>query len=156
MLIHLIRSPLGYFLYDAKVNKVESISKSLHDYLSQLEDYSNLPDSCPDTEEINSLQESGLLSPCTISGIKHPLTEHLPDFLDRSLSHLILQVTQNCNFRCSYCPYTDNSGIQRLHSTQRMTIDSARQALDFLHKHSIDAPTITVGFIGQFYGNGFS
>lgn len=148
MLIHLIRSPLGYFLYDAKVNKVESISKSLYAYLSQLEDYSNLPDSCPDTEEIISLQERGLLSPCTISGIKHPLTEHLPDFLYRSLSHLILQVTQNCNFRCSYCPYTDNTGIQRLHSTQRMTIDSARRALDFLHKHSIDAPTITVGFYG--------
>ena len=46
---------------------------------------------------------------------------------------LILNVTENCNFRCSYCLFTTNSESWRNHSKRMMSWETARPAInDFL------------------------
>ena len=66
----------------------------------------------------------------------------------RALRSIILQVIQSCNFRCTYCPYTNNTGDERTHSSKRMSLSTAQKAIDFLHNHSIDSEVIVIGFYG--------
>ncbi len=47
----------------------------------------------------------------------------------RALRSIILQVTQSCNFRCTYCPYTNNTGDERTHSSKRMSLSTAQKAI---------------------------
>ena len=62
---------------------------------------------------------------------------------------LTLQVTQACNLRCSYCVYSDvNNDLQRAHSAKRMTLEMAKKAVDFFWEHSIDSPSVNIGFYG--------
>jgi uncharacterized protein len=51
--------------------------------------------------------------------------------------HLILNVTDQCNLRCSYCPYTlADTGIIRDHGTRHMSWEVARAAIDDFLTHS--------------------
>ena len=60
---------------------------------------------------------------------------------------MTLQVTQNCNLRCSYCPYSGGYE-QRSHNNQRMSFDIAKKSMDFFIAHSEDQPEINLGFYG--------
>lgn len=58
-----------------------------------------------------------------------------------------MQVTQNCNLRCQYCVYS-GSYINRVHNNKRMSVEVAKQAIDFLVKHSENSKEISIGFYG--------
>ena len=69
--------------------------------------------------------------------------------LGRTMSQILLQVTQDCNFRCEYCVYTASiDGVQRKHQNKHMSWDTAKRAVDYLWEHSIDSDVITIGFYG--------
>lgn len=68
--------------------------------------------------------------------------------MGRALPSMTLQITQDCNFRCSYCPYTSNIGNNRLHQNKKMDIETAKKAIDFLEEHSADSTSINIGFYG--------
>ena len=68
----------------------------------------------------------------------HPKTDEVEIYLDRNLSSMTLQTTQNCNLRCSYCPYAQNNGKGRNHNEGMMEWDIAKKAIDFLHSHSVN------------------
>jgi uncharacterized protein len=68
-------------------------------------------------------------------GIKAKLQEDISDeSIMKDLSNtrlLTLQLTQNCNLRCSYCTFSGIYESSRTHRSNKMTIDTARQAIDF-------------------------
>ena len=66
---------------------------------------------------------------------------------ENNLNTIILQVTQNCNLRCQYCVYS-GSYINRVHNNKRMSVEVAKQAIDFLVKHSENSKEISIGFYG--------
>ena len=101
-------------------------------------------------ETIKEKIEDGFLSCETpIKTLKHKYTGQLEDIYLRQLSAITLQVTQDCNFRCKYCVYSeDKNKIQRSHSNKHMTWETAKAALDFLKRHSVDSNYIHVGFYG--------
>lgn len=81
--------------------------------------------------------------------LEHAYTNYLQYFMERKLSKITLQVTQNCNFRCKYCIYSeDTNKKQRSHSQESMSWDTAKEAVDFLLMHSIDSKDINIGFYG--------
>ena len=93
----------------------------LHAILTDKEnDIENLP------EELAKLKKSGYLSTqSAVKKIQHNYTRFLDIFLARKVGKITLQVTQNCNFRCRYCIYTEKEySRQRTHSAKRMSYDN--------------------------------
>lgn len=82
-----------------------------------------------------------------IEVIEHPETPYLPHLLAHNIEQLTLQVTQNCNLRCSYCVY-GGSYINRHHCNKRMDFQMAKKAIDFALERSSDSRRLSIGFYG--------
>lgn len=101
-----------------------------------------------DSSVIQKYQRQGLFLPNIVKKIEHPQTEILEHNAGHKLHQLILQVTQQCNLRCEYCAYSGIYEGSRIHSSNRMTFDVAKQAIDFFLAHSLENSDISIGFYG--------
>lgn len=145
--IKLIYTPLNYYFYDVNKNEIIKINENDYYYLSRIlttdenfsENYSS---------SISSLVKQGYLSNNRVKIIEHEETRTLKTRLNRSLKKMTLQLTQNCNLRCSYCVYSVYNINQRQHSTKRMSFSLACRAIDFFINHSIDTEICDIGFYG--------
>lgn len=144
-LVKLFRTPNAYYAFDAPKGKVIEISKETYMYLDQ--DGSGA-EHIP--SEFLELREQGFFrGESPVKQIAHPYTKILDVYMDRKIGKITLQVTQQCNFRCSYCIYSeDHNHMQRSHSSRRMDFSVAKRAVDFLREHSIDSPNLNIGFYG--------
>lgn len=138
-------TPLSAYIYDASRNQFVPVSKSLFFELVRAHNCQTLQN----REEFEALLEEGFLAPHTIKSVVHPFTKYIDLMLGRTMSQILLQVTQDCNFRCEYCVYTASiDGVQRKHQNKHMSWDTAKRAVDYLWEHSIDSDVITIGFYG--------
>jgi len=69
------------------------------------------------------------------------------------LKHLILEITQSCNFRCLYCIYGGLYESERLHNPVRMKFEIAKKAVDNLYeqccsRYRTTKDKIVIGFYG--------
>jgi uncharacterized protein len=146
--IQLFHTPnAGYFL-DVNKDEILPISESSFQYLKAvLSDEVNGSDM---PEELVALKSQGYLtSETVVQQIQHSYSEFLETFLQRKLRQITLQVTQNCNFRCSYCIYNGPpQSRQRTRSNKRMSWQTAKEAVDFLWNHSVDSSQVDIGFYG--------
>jgi len=133
------------YVYDVNTNKILRISEEVHDYLSSLT-------SATITDEhtitfVEEMKANGFLRSDRVEISEHPATSLLTFYLKNRLCQLILQVTQNCNLRCSYCTY---SGLYktRTHSSDSMSVEVAEKAIDFFIKRAKDSKTVTISFYG--------
>jgi len=55
--------------------------------------------------------------------------------LETECRQMTLGVSEQCNMRCAYCPYTGNSPGERRHSAKLMSWETARAAIDFFVDH---------------------
>ena len=149
--IHLLKTPYHEYVYDVNTNEIISISKALYDYLWMQQNKPELSISpTSDVEkEIQILKASGYLKD------KHPekIENTQIDFVENSLEHgimkLTLQVTQRCNFRCSYCDYSNDDALRnRKHSPKSMSWETAKKAIDFFSHRIRDSKSVSVGFYG--------
>ncbi len=138
------------YVYDVNKDNILRISRGLYSFLQDL--ISGTEREVTDEaicSEYNRLREEGYLSSHKMSTLQHPATELLKYKLERGMHTITLQVTQNCNLRCSYCIYSDvHNEKQRSHSNKKMTLETALKAVDFLAEHSVDSPRINIGFYG--------
>ena len=103
-LVKLFRTPNAYYAFDAPKGKVIEISKETYAYL---EHNGSGEESVPD--EFLELRGRGFFSgESPVKQISHLYTRILDVYLERRLDKITLQVTQQCNFRCSYCVYSEN------------------------------------------------
>jgi len=51
--------------------------------------------------------------------------------LNQGISQMILCVTEDCNFRCTFCVYSDNYEYTRNHSMNYMNFSVAKKAIDY-------------------------
>ena len=59
---------------------------------------------------------------------------------------LIIELTEQCNLRCSYCVFDDNYENERSHSSKKISIDLAKKSIDdFLIRTSNEAYIIFYG-----------
>ncbi|MRN55835.1 Cys-rich peptide radical SAM maturase CcpM [Paenibacillus monticola] len=141
-LIHTFKNMSQFYFFDVNKNKIINIDE---------ETYRALNDPDPTLIEgipvIRKLQSQGYLSVNRAQEIKHANGEILEELLGYNLKKIILQVTQNCNFRCNYCVYS-GSYVNRVHNNKRMDFAVARKGIDFLIAHSKDAQEIDIGFYG--------
>lgn len=151
--VHLLKSPYHHYAYDVNTNSIVSISKELFNYLRSIENSgASIPDNNPPQKvdlEIKRLKEQGYVKEKRPAKIENPVIDYLPYLLENHLGQLILQVTQQCNFRCSYCPYTIEEGeTTRNHSNKRMSWEIAKAAIDFYKEHTRDSKILYISFYG--------
>lgn len=143
--IYYFETPKNKYFYDVNSNAIVRVSPDLYDFLKSghFLEGSDVTVS----EEIVALMQAGMLGANQWKCIEHPETELLKEKLDGSIDTLTLQVTQQCNLRCKYCPYS-GSYYNRKHSNANMNIETAKKAIDFYIKHSYDRKTLNIGFYG--------
>ena len=140
----LFKDMFGNYIYNSSVNDTFELSDALY---QQLTDKSILNKDSTEYCEYSELLNLGYFS-TTPKSIIFLEKKIINSMLDRQLNHLILQVTQNCNFRCRYCPYTENDGSDRLHNISKMNSETMKKSIDFFRLHSIDSPSVSIGFYG--------
>lgn len=139
------------YFYDANRNEIVPITAAFYHYLE-----SYLADECaaliPENQDhqktFDDFVKRGYLSSHRVSVIKHPMTDYLESILDTKIESITLQITQNCNLRCNYCPYTGNYYINRKHSDQKMDIETAKKGVSFLAQHSTHSKEVSISFYG--------
>ncbi|MEO0230118.1 MAG: radical SAM protein [candidate division WOR-3 bacterium] len=81
--------------------------------------------------------------------VASPFTqEEIEEKLEHNLSHLILNVTQDCNMSCVYCKYSETYPAERAKNTSFMSVEIADRALEFLRRRSEKTGSIRIGFYG--------
>lgn len=138
-----LRTPGGYYIYDRSVNTIFSVSADEYQEFKRLQDDADAERS----PVVQHYRQKGLLRPNEVSIIRHPATDILPHYCENRLNYLILQVTQQCNLRCSYCAY---SGLyyNRQHNSERMDFETAKRAIDFFVARTAESDRLHMGFYG--------
>lgn len=147
--IHCFQCNGRYYIYDANSNSIFEVSKSIykdsHILLKIgtdkfLLDYKD--------SDINYLFHKGYLRCPEPMIIRHPHYELIESLLDNRISHIVLQVTKECNFKCRYCSYAGTGDFERKHQSIKMTVEVAQKAIDYLYEHSGNSDKINICFYG--------
>lgn len=127
-----------YYMYTRSDNQIIEIGSALYNTLARSSEVSD-----------EFLSKYGVSVKSSLEKIEHPFTSLIEDYLSEQMSHIVFQVTQNCNLRCSYCSYTETSNYSnRKHSDRRMSVETAKAGVDFLLAHSTKCSSIHIGFYG--------
>lgn len=126
----------GFYVYDRSTNSIISLEKDEFDLLNR-----------NDEKTIMQFREKGYLEDNTIDRIRHHNTDCLEYYLRNNLEQLIIQLTQNCNLRCSYCAYMGGYD-NRTHSNKTISMETIRKGIDYLLAHAQNTKQISIGFYG--------
>lgn len=141
----LFRSPQKFYLFDGNVNKILYINEKTFQALNHIVNGATNEE---DLSILLKLQQMGFCKDSNVKTIKHPETEFLSSYCDNMLGGVTLQVTQRCNLRCSYCPYSSLLYNNRNHNSQSMSFELACKAIDYYLLHSNNAKRLRIGFYG--------
>lgn len=147
--IKLVKTPFGYYFYDANKNQIIKVNEKLYQYLDRILSGKTGETTDAIIEQYNYLKECGFLHESKVKRVKHPVSENLELYTDRKIDELILQITQSCNLRCAYCIYSEKNTIgQRIHTTKEMDYELAVRAVDYYFHNSIDSQRKVIAFYG--------
>lgn len=141
--IRLFKMPIGYYCYDVNTNSIIKVSEKLFNSLMNNELNAEVK------YELDQLKQNGFLKEKRPTKIEHPYLNNLKYYLSNKLDKITLQVTQKCNFRCSYCIYSESTNdLQRSHANNVMKLEDALKSIDFLISNSCDSDSVDLGFYG--------
>lgn len=143
--VYAFTSPKYNYIYDFNTNAIIKVNDKIYTALSEKTAYDTWDIDI--VKGIEDLVAKGFLKPDHWDKIEHPATKFFPLYLQSSLKSLTLQITQQCNLRCSYCPYS-GSYYNREHNNRKMSYEMAQKAVDFYINHSYDIPQLQIGFYG--------
>lgn len=150
--IKLFHTPNSGYFYDVGKNEIIRIPENVYQHLSCVIQDSAVLGQSDDKdvlEMINAFKDHGYLSTKRPIRIHHSATDMVPLLLERCIDKITLQLTQDCNFRCKYCVYSeDNNTKQRSHAPRTMSLETAKEAVLFYRDHAVDAYMYNVGFYG--------
>jgi len=145
-LIHAFGVFDNLYVFDANANSILSLDEEQWRVAREIEKGKV-------TEEgqalIDSFRERNYFKSPEIRKIEHPDTDTMQYHLNRKMQRLTLQVTQECNLRCDYCVYSeDGSYNTRTHARRSMDFETAKKAVDYVLKCSVDQNDVIFGFYG--------
>lgn len=150
--IKLFHSPNSGYFYDVGKNEIIRIPENVYSHLVKVMDGTSDLEKSDDTtvlDMIDSFKEMGYLSSKRPKRIQHSATEMVPLLLERCIDKITLQLTQDCNFRCKYCIYSeDKNQKQRSHTQSNMSLETAKRAILFYREHAVDSNMYNVGLYG--------
>lgn len=147
--IKLFRTPRKFYFYDVNMNELCDVSESAFRELTKILDGKTKLNDCKD-DTISALKQSGWLSCNRPKELRHPSTDNIEILGRNDLASLTLQVTQECNLCCIYCPYAVNESkkLSRSHSSKTMSFETAKKSIDFLAENSRNTKDIYISFYG--------
>lgn len=155
------------YCYDVGTNNIMQITAPLHDVLlrynytnreevekdlSSKHSPKNILEAIRRVEEFNK-REGGFILERRIH-LKFPFNEKEYEYLMKNfLSHLILNITEDCNLRCHYCSFGGSYNYKRIHKKVSMSWLVIKKAVDFFFSRcrlvkSVLKKPIFVGFYG--------
>lgn len=132
------------YYYDANKNTIIKISQSLFEEIHNI----NKNNASTHSKEYCALHKKGYFRHSPIRKIELGSINELRSRCERNIVHLILQTTQQCNFKCRYCTFAGNGAFERTHTNKAMTFETAKHAIDFLFEHSADSKEVLISFYG--------
>lgn len=135
----------GNYVYDRSTNSILTISE---DEYNELKEVSQEKISPENSRVLLKYQNLGAFKENIVKEIEHPATEYLEHYASNRVGQLTLQVTQQCNLRCSYCAYSGVYEGNRVHSNKRMDFSTAKKAIDYFVKNSKEKNEIHLSFYG--------
>ncbi len=136
-----------FFYYDTNKNTILKITPEQYRAIKQLLN-TNKCVAESQAEMILHLKKKGYLSSLQFQSIEFPSIEEVFACCSNNVSHMVLQVTKNCNFMCRYCLYAGPGFFDRSHSDEKMSTDIAKKAVDFLFMHSKNSTDVRISFYG--------
>ena len=150
--IKLFHTPNSGYFYDVGKNEIIRIPEKVYRHLAEVMNGTAVLEEASDEDVlqmIDSFKELGYLSSMRPKIIRHSATDMVPLLLERCIDKITLQLTQDCNFRCKYCIYSENKNLkQRSHAHKAMPLEIAKRAILFYRDHAIDSNMYNVGFYG--------
>ncbi len=71
------------------------------------------------------------------------------EYIFTRISMFTIEITQECNLRCSYCCYSGEYSNRRKHNPTVLSLEGMERCVDFICRHAaIDVPVIYVAFYG--------
>ncbi|HCC35273.1 MAG TPA: Cys-rich peptide radical SAM maturase CcpM [Ruminococcaceae bacterium] len=144
LLFHCFSTAKQKYVFDANTNSVFTVDEQQFEALSEVE---HGKETLENKKILYNLQSKGYCKDVVIEQIYNPDTEIIDAHLDKKMRVIVLQVTQRCNLRCSYCAYSGRYK-NRLHSLKRMNFETAKCAIDFALSHSEDTKSLVFSFYG--------
>jgi uncharacterized protein len=153
MLIKKIATDQARYIYDTWSNEILEVDPAVYALLpgDEGEEGARLKSLSRDAAlaSIEEARQQGYFSserpvianfpPSCFEGVRRSLFDKGPD-------HLIVNLTERCNFRCRYCSYSGAYADMRAHSERRMGWETLRFALDWLL--SYQRAEYSIGFYG--------
>lgn len=153
-LVKLFNLCTGKYFYDVGKNtiiKVDDETYKVIQYICKygLDDFYkyNQFDSHAKETVLNYIKK-GYLSCNQLHVICHPCSYVAHEYLEKKLHGALIQITQMCNFRCRYCPYSGNGYFDRKHINKTITFEMACDIVDFVMKRSKFSNYLDFGFYG--------
>lgn len=151
--IKLFTSNGDYYVYDTCNNQIINITKKQFEEIKCLENcgiskYREMHKGSAEYNDVILLLNKGYFQSDFIHYVYHPYTDYVDLLITRNVNELVLQVTQDCNFKCRYCLFTRENNIDRCHEKMNMPWEIAKKSLDILYSHSSDANIISLSFYG--------
>lgn len=159
--IHKLRTKNNNYIYDVWTNEILKVDDVTYDiidviYSKRENDIINIyRNKYKESDIIRSLNEikiainkENLFSRIKKRKLVFYNNMEIKEKCNNGLSHLILNVTEQCNLRCKYCIYSGNYYYERKHSTNKMSSEIALKSIDFFFEHNKKANDIIIGFYG--------
>jgi len=146
VIIKPFETPGGNYVYDRETNAILRVNRDEFESFVRISEKQSTED---DLKVLKRFQDKGYCKESKLKTIKHPEDDVLEFYLDNQIEKITLQVTQDCNLRCSYCTYTDNSNyVSRIHSNKFMSYEVMCKSIDFLMQRSNQIKEVNIGFYG--------
>lgn len=165
--VKLFKSNNKHYCYDVTTNHIMRIDEVLYDLLAEY----NFSNKLPVFKKLIKKHPENLISQAISVadqfnqdkggfGFKKKMTLRFPfskdqyrHALENCVNHVVLNLTENCNFRCRYCKYSGSYPNSRPHSAKSMKWNTIQAAIDFLVEHSSyiiekSKKDLVVGFYG--------
>lgn len=161
--VHLYTIAGYYYVYDVVSSEIMKVSKILYDLLNainikpkpaRIDAICNLSTKIPYEkiiEGITNIENVRKNYSVFISMQKDFRIELNRNALEKkiALEGLILEVTQECNFRCSYCCFSGNYRYERTFRNVNMSNSTAIKAVDFFFDNkNVNSPEPWISFYG--------
>jgi uncharacterized protein len=144
MIYKVFKTRNNKYLYDRQENRIAKIDED--DYACFL-DLENGIENEKSKDVLERYRKHGLCKDNELQEIEHPSSRDLRFYLEEHIENLTLQVTQDCNLRCSYCTYSGKYN-NRSHAKKKISYETACKAIDFYIRHSRRSGKRNIGFYG--------
>lgn len=151
-----IDTPLGrHYLFDVNSGEFIELTEEVRNSIiavtndDLLEEISIEPTSEDVAKIVADAYSQGIISDRHPLQITYPLDlDAVRSLVENKLEQMILEVTEDCNFRCSYCSFSGQYPNYRTHSPKKMSRETAIRSLEYFSRHTRDAHRHDITFYG--------